>query len=409
MSSKRESTQVTQAKEILRGRDATLDELKQLADDLKNEKAFEYARKILQQACSRPELAQHPKRPRFIQQYALCTYKDPDLPPESKFDDALKILQQLGSLKTLEDRHDLSVQDQQETLGLAGAIHKYKWEVYGQKQYLEQSLAFYRRGYRLGILSDDGYTAINTAFVLDEINNLDRETEDWENPVAQQGESRGQEAVRIRQEIVNALDPEPNQPVKGPTDEEQKTPSKDDWWRYVTIAEAYFGLGHKVRKNYDKAREWLKKAVNLPDVPEWEYASTARQLATLARLHTTATGDTTPLEKTPAWKALEDFLGAKYASGIQGIFLGKVGLALSGGGFRASLFHIGVLARLAELDMLRHIEVLSCVSGGSILGAHYYLELRRLMQRSDKEDARITREDYIEIVKNIERDFLAGV
>jgi predicted acylesterase/phospholipase RssA len=38
--------------------------------------------------------------------------------------------------------------------------------------------------------------------------------------------------------------------------------------------------------------------------------------------------------------------------------LGKVGLALSGGGFRASLFHIGVLARLAELDVLRH-KVLS--------------------------------------------------
>ena len=41
---------------------------------------------------------------------------------------------------------------------------------------------------------------------------------------------------------------------------------------------------------------------------------------------------------------------------IEGIFLGKVGLGLSGGGFRASLFHIGVLARLAELDILRHVE-----------------------------------------------------
>jgi predicted acylesterase/phospholipase RssA len=30
----------------------------------------------------------------------------------------------------------------------------------------------------------------------------------------------------------------------------------------------------------------------------------------------------------------------------------KLGLALSGGGFRASLFHIGVLARMAELDLL---------------------------------------------------------
>ena len=47
----------------------------------------------------------------------------------------------------------------------------------------------------------------------------------------------------------------------------------------------------------------------------------------------------------------------------------KLGLALSGGGFRASLFHIGVLARMAELDLLRHVGVLSTVSGGSIIGA----------------------------------------
>lgn len=49
----------------------------------------------------------------------------------------------------------------------------------------------------------------------------------------------------------------------------------------------------------------------------------------------------------------------------------KLGLALSGGGFRAAFFHIGVLARLAELGMLRHLKVISPVSGGSILGALY--------------------------------------
>src|SRR5207237_5326322 len=74
---------------------------------------------------------------------------------------------------------------------------------------------------------------------------------------------------------------------------------------------------------------------------------------------------------------------------------------------RASLFHIGVLAKLAELDMLRHVEVLSCVSGGSIIGAHYYLEVRQLLQT--KADAAITRQDYIDLVKRIERDFVAGV
>src|SRR5579864_336960 len=60
----------------------------------------------------------------------------------------------------------------------------------------------------------------------------------------------------------------------------------------------------------------------------------------------------------------------------------KLGLALSGGGFRASLFHVGVLARLAELGILRKVEVISTVSGGSIVGALYYLRVRNLLQRS---------------------------
>ena len=52
-----------------------------------------------------------------------------------------------------------------------------------------------------------------------------------------------------------------------------------------------------------------------------------------------------------------------------------IALALSGGGFRASFFHIGVLRRLAELGLLEQVRVISCVSGGSIAGAVYYLSL----------------------------------
>ncbi len=43
------------------------------------------------------------------------------------------------------------------------------------------------------------------------------------------------------------------------------------------------------------------------------------------------------------------------------------GLALSGGGFRASLFHLGVTRRLHELGALQETTRLSSVSGGSIL------------------------------------------
>jgi len=83
----------------------------------------------------------------------------------------------------------------------------------------------------------------------------------------------------------------------------------------------------------------------------------------------------------------------------------KLGLALSGGGFRASFFHLGVLRRLAELDLLRHVEVLSTVSGGSILAALYILVLKKYIDRN----ADLERDDYVEMVDEVQGDFLRGV
>jgi NTE family protein len=45
-------------------------------------------------------------------------------------------------------------------------------------------------------------------------------------------------------------------------------------------------------------------------------------------------------------------------------------LCLSGGGFRAALFHLGALRRLNELGILSKVTTISSVSGGSILSAH---------------------------------------
>jgi len=44
-----------------------------------------------------------------------------------------------------------------------------------------------------------------------------------------------------------------------------------------------------------------------------------------------------------------------------------IGLCLSGGGFRASLFHLGALRRLHELGILGRVRTISSVSGGSIM------------------------------------------
>ena len=48
----------------------------------------------------------------------------------------------------------------------------------------------------------------------------------------------------------------------------------------------------------------------------------------------------------------------------------KITLALSGGGFRATVFHLGVLARLAEESKLEEVNYLSTVSGGSLSAGH---------------------------------------
>ncbi len=82
----------------------------------------------------------------------------------------------------------------------------------------------------------------------------------------------------------------------------------------------------------------------------------------------------------------------------------KLGLALSGGGLRASFWHLGILAQMAEVGLLRHVEAISAVSGGAIIAALYYLHLKRLLE--SKPDDQITDDDYIALIQTISQDFL---
>jgi NTE family protein len=59
--------------------------------------------------------------------------------------------------------------------------------------------------------------------------------------------------------------------------------------------------------------------------------------------------------------SLDEFLDKQPAQPEDGI-----GLALSGGGYRAMVFHVGALIRLNEVALLRKIKRISSVSGGSI-------------------------------------------
>lgn len=55
-----------------------------------------------------------------------------------------------------------------------------------------------------------------------------------------------------------------------------------------------------------------------------------------------------------------------------------IALCLSGGGYRAMLFHVGVLWRLADLGYLARLERISSVSGGSITAGMLALKWQKL-------------------------------
>lgn len=328
-------------------------------------------------------------REKFVQKHALATYKDPALNRNLALQRGLDILNA---------GFDLSATQDQETLGLVGAIYKRMWEVDGNKLNLERSLQYYRRGFELGIAAD-GYTAINAAFVQDLLARLEESQARASGAVSRTAQSRREDAGRIRNKIIESLEGRY-------TAVSAEALKPDDYWAIATLAEASLGL-----KRYQAAKRWLALVRGIKGIPEWEYESTARQLVRLVQIQPGFNYDWQTLDKSEAWQALIDFLGQREEA-LRTLFQGKLGLALSGGGFRASLYHIGVLAKLAELDLLRHVEVLSCVSGGSIIGAHYYLELRRLFnleRKRDTGDGRIERTDYIGLVENLVRDFTAGI
>lgn len=49
----------------------------------------------------------------------------------------------------------------------------------------------------------------------------------------------------------------------------------------------------------------------------------------------------------------------------------RIGIALSGGGYRATAFHLGTLKKLQQMGILSRVKIISTISGGSITGACY--------------------------------------
>lgn len=352
------------ARAVLAGQYETPDELIRLVDRLKSERRFSLARNLLERLRFQREVAGSPKLRLVVgQKLALVTYKDADLPSDQKFERALEVLRSVDDLERTKD---------QETLGLAGAIYKRKWEFQSNERDLETAAAFYQRGFAEGVENDFGYTAINAAFVLDLIADLESPDDQRRSTREGRPDLRRSQARDIREQIAATL--------PALWDKSGFEWLRTAWWFMATLGETFFGL-----RRFEEAGVWLQRAASLQGVADWEQESTARQLASIFNLMSRQAASTGEALDPKARTVLRDFLkglgGVSDAdAALNSVVRGKIGLALSGGGFRAALYHVGVLARLAELDLLRHVEYLSCVSGGSIVGAHYYLEVRQLLQ-----------------------------
>ena len=353
---------VERARTFLAGKALTFGEVNVLWKDLQKADELSLARRVLERVRAGKGLldsvpADRRTRTKLCQQEALLTSRDPELSTTVRHDRALQILEdELGDLQ------DPALDGDAETLGIAGGILKRRWSHLGQLEDLRKAARFYQRGTGKE-LGEDAYAHINAAFLDDLLAHI------GDDPMV-----RKQRANAMRERIVRDL------------------PATGRWWNAATRAEALFGLGR-----YREATEVVETSKERP--APWELETTARQLATLAHLR-----EERPLE-VPDIRHFFDALLPRAADAVRSAVVGKVGLGLSGGGFRASFYHLGVLARLAELNALRHVEVLSCVSGGSIVGACYWLALRnRLMAKGA-----LTRDDYITLVQDVIKHFLAAV
>lgn len=356
------------ARAFLAGRQLSFADADTLWQDLRRQTDLSTARAVL--ARMREERALKPgalpaadRLDETVRAEAELTSKDPELNAAERHTRALNILSKRFDLTS--SKHD----GNGELLGTAAGIYKRRWQDRGQLSDLQASADLYARGAQ-GPIGVDAYAQINAAFLDDLLADHGFE------PIMRRARAKA-----ARERILSEL---PTIPT--------------NWWNVASRAEALLGLGRYAEAT--KALRAFTPADGAKGTPAlWERQTTARQLGHLALLR-----ESDPLAVVEL-KEFFDVLVPDAPAAACSAVMGKVGLALSGGGFRASFFHLGVLARLAESHVLRHIEVLSCVSGGSIVGACYWLALRKRL----REGTMRTHDDYVALVGEVIRRFRESV
>jgi predicted acylesterase/phospholipase RssA/uncharacterized membrane protein (DUF485 family) len=395
------------AKNYLRGEDINDSRFDNLYQHLIQYEQYGYAAEILLKKIEDKEDQGAEIKLSKYQDLADNVYKDSTLSSYFKFDKAINILKSFC---------DLEYTKNSKTLGIAGAIYRSKWKFDHQFHNLLQSRAYYKKGYLIWknkthktiktetecINTAVNYANLNELIVIE---NLERLSETCE--ITAETLVRFETAQKTRKEIVDEYLTEADEVIF-------KDGIQDKEKLYEALAEAFFGL-----RMYNKALHFIKLYTQ-DKTENWQIKSFSKQIYNLANYQLKQKYQKS-INKDPFQEseiieeaqnrcliALNLESGEKSdADNLTKKQQNKLGIGLSGGGFRAALFHIGVLAAMAEKDKLKDIEVISCVSGGSIIGAFYYLKIKQLFE--SKTDEEIVQDDYIRIVKEIETEFLDAV
>lgn len=191
--------------------------------------------------------------PYYIQQLALCTYKNKNESP------AIALIDALGIIKKLEPDNRNTVDP--ETLGITGAIYKRLWENDNKTiDYLDRAIEYYRKGFTV---NQDYYTGENYALCLDlkGENVTDKEEQIFYRILAK----------KVRKEIIHIIEK-----LKEDEDYEKRS---DLMWIYATLSNCYLGL------NDIENHEQFKSLFYSKEPDEWQIESFNESIEKLKKLN----------------------------------------------------------------------------------------------------------------------------
>ena len=348
-----------------------------------------------------------------------------DLPPGPRLDAADDLLR--ASPPTFPPDQKPGPGELAQSLRCFAWISRRRWEFNHRRRDLKLAGRYYEQAFKLAPdKSDQLRSAVDAATHLDLLASLDEGADSRDEAQATRARADELRLRALEDALADSAEPPPTSQKEGPPPEIAADPLQLYRW-LLDVAQLQLGL-QRWAKTLDQGRDEID--VETARKLDWfeGLPNPMRRLVEARRLAESTEKE--PQERLPAWiqsrkvqelaartklwevgegyvRALVDPKSGDRAAIGRSISLGKVGLGLSGGGFRASLFHLGVLAGLAEWDLLRKLEVVSCVSGGSIVGAQFYLELRHLLE--SRKDRDLTRDDYVGLVRELIHEFLAGV